>query len=206
MKKKFLKQKGGYTILETMVAVSLFLVIAVTGMGTLLNANLLSQKSQDVRSIIDNLSFVIEDMSRNMRTTGASSFHCFVTGDSIPSVSSPVVSTPKSCASGWGIAFEPATGNDTNNDDQWIYYISGTGKIYKATQGPYTASNFVLLTPDEVVIDAASSFAVLGAESSATNSQQPLIMIRLVGKITLKNNVVTPFSLQTSVSQRVLDI
>ncbi|OGI85720.1 hypothetical protein A3A05_03145 [Candidatus Nomurabacteria bacterium RIFCSPLOWO2_01_FULL_41_12] len=198
-----IKKQRGYTIIETMISVSLFLIIIMAGMGALLNANLLHQKSQNMRSIMDNLSFIMEDISRNLRT--GYNYHCFVSGDVIPGTTSPVVSTPKSCANGWGIAFESANGVSSNNDDQWIYYIDNTGKIFKSTAGPYAASSFIQLTPDEVVIDQISSFAVLGAEEVAVDSQQPFIGIRLVGKITFKN-VVTPFSLQTSISQRLIDI
>lgn len=204
--------QGGYTILETMVATSLFLVVVMTGMGTLLNANLLHQKSQNMHSIMDNLNFVIEDISRNIRT--GYNYRCFSSGQSIPVGSNdPTMGEPRSCLSGWAVAFEYAYGDnlDTAQDgdpidynDQWVYYISN-GKIFKSTQGPYVASSFIQLTPDEVVIDAASSFSVLGAEPLSSNQQQPLIIIKLVGRIT-SQNVVTPFSLQTSVSQRLIDI
>lgn len=199
--KKFRRINTGYTIIETMIAVSLFLVIIMTGMGALLNANLLHQKSQNMRSIMDNLSFIMEDMSRNLRT--GYSYRCLTGNDNLSDVS-----TPLSCTNGWGIAFESANGSPGNNNDQWVYYIDNTGKIFKSTQGPYIASNFIQLTPDEVVIDPLSHFSILGAESISSpqlDRQQPFVSIRLVGQITFKN-VVTPFSLQTSVSQRLIDI
>ncbi len=202
-------RNGGYTIIETMIAISLFIVIVMAGMGALLNANLLHQKSQSMRSIMDNLSFVMEDMSKNLRT--GYGYHCFVSGDTIPSATSDTMSIPKSCASGWGIAFEYAYGfpsndgiSDSKDNDQWVYYINN-GKIFKSTAGPYTQSSFIQLTPDEVIIDPVSGFSVLGAEPPPGNSQQPFVTIRLVGTITFKN-VITPFSLQTSVSQRLIDI
>lgn len=188
-----------------MIAVSLFIVIVMSGIDAILNASVVHQKSQDMRSIIDNLNFITEDISRNLRT--GYNYHCFVSGDTIPVTTSSVVSTPKSCASGWGIAFESQNGGTANNDDQWVYYING-GKIYKATTGPYASSAFFQLSPDEVVLDASPSvagFSVLGAEHPFGNSQQPLVIIRLSGKITYKN-VVTPFSIQTSASQRLIDI
>ncbi len=189
--------KGGYTIIETMIAVSLFTVIIIAGMGALLNANLLHQKSQNMRSIIDNLSFIMEDMSRNLRT--GYSYHCLTGNDNLSSVG-----TPLSCSSGWGVAFESAsTFTDINNpNNQWVYYIDN-GRIFKSTQGSFATA--IQLTPDEVVIGGASAFLVSGAESVLTNQQQPFVTIRLVGTITFKN-AVTPFSLQTSVSQRLVDI
>jgi prepilin-type N-terminal cleavage/methylation domain-containing protein len=196
--RKVLSSAKGFTIIETMIAISLFLVIVMAGMGALLNANLLHQKSQDMRSIIDNLSFVMEDMSRNLRT--GYDYYCIPAGVT----SFPDPSTPSSGQNCSGIAFE-STANNTIST--WVYEIvsetKGSVIIYyirkSVDSGPW-----VQLTPDEVVIDTvASNFLVSGAESG--DSLQPFVTIKLVGTITLKNNVVTPFSLQTSVSQRVLD-
>lgn len=208
--RKIFGSRRGFTIIETMISISIFLIIVTTGMGALLNANLLHQKSQSMRSIIDNLSFIMEDMGGNLRT--GYSYRCYDSGDStitIVNVSSP---TTKSCANGWAISFEAAGGNPSIDTDQWVYYIGSTGKfdkdgnvingIFKSTNG---ATSFVQLTPDEVVISPGFGFSVLGAESPVSGDhQQPFVTIRLIGKITFKN-VVTPFSLQTSVSQRVID-
>jgi prepilin-type N-terminal cleavage/methylation domain-containing protein len=188
---------GGYTLIETMIAVSLFVIVVTAGMGALLNANLLHEKSKNLRSIMDNLNFVMEDMSRNIRT--GYNYQCF--DASHLSLSPTTLSTPLSCASGWAIAFEYANGNPATYTDQWVYYING-GKIYKSVNG---AQSFVQLTPDEVTIDQAYAFSVLGAEPPPGDSQQPLVNIRLIGHVTYKN-VVSPFSLQTTVSQRQIDI
>jgi hypothetical protein len=203
--KKINKGKNGYTIIETMIAVSLFIVIVMAGMGALLNANLLHQKSSDMRSIIDNLSFIMEDMGRNLRT--GYDYRC-ITSESSADLSGANVVIAKSGQTCLGIAFEPATGDPNNPNDQWVYLID-SGKIWKRTVGPYDVFNppYIQLTSDAVVINmSASNFSVLGAESpSAGDAQQPFVTIRLVGTITSKS-IVTPFSLQTSVSQRLIDI
>ncbi|MDR3519622.1 MAG: prepilin-type N-terminal cleavage/methylation domain-containing protein [Candidatus Pacebacteria bacterium] len=216
------KQKNkGYTLIETLIAVALFIVVVTIGMGALLNANALYNKSKDMRSIMDNLSFTIEDMSRNLRT--GYNYQCFDSSHPTVSLSTTSAGYPRSCPSGWALAFEPANGNPNSYGcsasnfalglcpaiaDQWAYLIHN-GMISKSTDGGQT---FVQLTPAEVTIDtSASSFSVLGAESpSSGDYQQPFVIIHLVGTITYapnKNNpIVTPFSLQTSVSQRATDI
>jgi len=199
MVKKDYKNTNGYTLIETMIAVSLFVIIVTAGMGALLNANLLYQKSHSMRSILDSLNFVMEDMGRNMRT--GYNFRCFGNSQSIDSN----LNDPRSCASGWAIAFEsqsgtPGTGSQ-NTNDQWIYYLSGTA-IYKSTDG---GVSYVQLTPPEVRLQNVYAFSVLGAEpESAGDKQQPLITIRLNGDVIFRDTV-TPFSLQTSVSERALD-
>lgn len=190
---------SGYTIIETMIAVSLFIIIVMAGMGALLNANLLHNKSANMRSILDSLSFMVEDISRNMRV--GKNYYCIESGDSRIKVD-----VPKSGPNCLGVAFETSIGDPANDNDQWVYYIRN-GKLFKSTVGPYdTGANFTELNPDEVVLDTVSGFSVLGAEGLPGNSQQPLVVIRLSGKITLQNGVTTPFSLQTSVSQRLVDI
>lgn len=192
MQYKIDKKNTGYTIIETMIAVSLFLVVVMTGMGALLNANLLHQKSNDMRSIMDNLNFIMEDMSKNIRT--GYNYYCILAGGTIGS------GVPYSCANGGvGISFQSAYGG------QWIYYVGSTidggSGIFKSVDGTITQ-----LTPNEVKINPASGFSVFGAESpSLPDYQQPFVTIRLVGTISFKG-VDTPFSLQTSVSQRVIDI
>jgi len=190
---------AGYTIIETMIAVSLFLVVITTGTNALLNANVVHQKSQDIREEMDNLSFILEDMSRNMRT--GSNFHC-ISGADIS------FSNPQSCLNGGkGIAFERVGGVNANNDDQWVYFIRDTDNtLWKSIQGPSDLNNFYQLTTDKVKIDYnASGFYVLGAEIPPGDKQQPFIIIRLVGSISYQG-VSTPFSIQTSMSQRLLDI
>lgn len=200
MQSKTKKQNTGYTIIETMIAVSLFIVVVMAGMGALLNANLLHGKSQNMRSIMDNLSFIMEDMSKNLRT--GSDYHCF--SGTVPSGSPD----PQSCDDGGtGISFKSHP-----DEEQWVYYKDVTANGFGIFKKVGTA-DAVQLTPDEVVIDnSVSPFSVLGAEpylsscTSPSDCQQPFVTIRLVGKIRLKEGVETPFSLQTSVSQRMIDI
>jgi type II secretory pathway pseudopilin PulG len=192
---RYAKRCGrGYTIIETMIAVSLFIIIVMIGMNALLNANVLHQKSQNMRSIMDNLSFVMEDMGRNMRV--GSNYHCINNGVFTG------LTTPLSCASGGAIAFK-----NSLDGSIWVYKIESsdggvTFNIFKSVDG---ATTWVQLNPPEIVINSVSGFSVLGAEPPPGDLQQPLVTIRLVGSITYKN-VVTPFSLQTSVSQRMVDI
>lgn len=214
MQNKNNKQNSGYTIIETMIAVSLFIIIALAGTTSLLNANLVHQKSQGVREIMDNLSFLMEDIGRNVRT--GYNYRCVTSNNDLSDL---VVGTAQSGANCYGLAFEYQYGDSTDEDgdpvdnaDQWVYFVGTAGsdpntRLYKSTSGPYTvSSNFTSLVPDEVTIDAsASGFSVLGAEPPTSDLQQPFVIIRLLGTINYQN-VSTPFSLQTSISGRLIDI
>ncbi|OGI68272.1 hypothetical protein A2738_02310 [Candidatus Nomurabacteria bacterium RIFCSPHIGHO2_01_FULL_42_15] len=208
--RQILNLSKGYTIIETMISVSLFLVIVMAGMGALLNSNLLHQKSRDMRSIMDNLSFIMEDLSKNLRT--GYNYHC------VDDLSNDFT-IPASGEDCFGIAFEHQDGEESDPSDQWVYIIGNDGKIYKSTENAAGSENFVQLTPDEIEIDTTKSgFSVTGAEppdicepptciprTVTGNKEQPFVIIRLTGTITSKNTIETPFSLQTSVSQRAID-
>jgi Tfp pilus assembly protein PilW len=110
-------KKRGYTIIETMISVSLFIIIVMAGMGALLNANLLHQKSQNMRSIMDNLSFIMEDMSRNLRT--GHDYYC-MTSNTFPT---PII--PDSGDRCDGVAFLSASGGSQ------LAYRIGSNSIEK---------------------------------------------------------------------------
>lgn len=197
--KKILKQKNnqkGFTIIETMISISIFLVIVMAGMGALLNANLLHNKSQNMRSMMDNLSFIVEDISKNLRT--GYNYHCITAGEDFSTLS---LTTAKSCSAGGGIAFTSSSGT------MFVYYIDSNGKMFKSTQAPYIPpTGYVQLNSDEIYISSFSSFAVLGAEQpSSGDLQQPFVVIKLIGTITSRG-VVSPFTIQTSASQRLIDL
>jgi len=201
MKNKKLKKQSGFTIIEMMIAITLFIVIIVYGMQSLLNANLVHKKTQDMRSILDNLSFTLDDMSKNIRI--GYNYHCIDDNN----FDSLTLSISKSCKDGIGLAFESSNGSSIDAEDQWVYFISDN-KIWKSTLGPYCGESCAIqLTPDEVKIDdQVSGFSVLGAESPIEgDQQQPLVIIRLVGSIE-RNNSSTPFSIETAVSQRLIDV
>jgi type II secretory pathway pseudopilin PulG len=168
----FSNKNKGYTIIETMISISLFLIVIMAGMNALLNANLVSNKSQDMRSIMDNLSFIMEDISRNVRT--GYNYHC---GDLTS------VDVPQSCASAGILAFEEANGDTGTTADQWVYKIESldgglTYNISKSINGG-VAGSFVQLNSSEITLKGTSGFSVLGAEPPTGNSQQPMVTIKL---------------------------
>ena len=204
----------GFTLIETMISVAIFIIIMVIGMTALLNASSINKRTQNQRSIMDSLNFIMDDMSRNIRT--GSNFHCFTNNgphiNNMASISADYPS-PLSCpitdgTINWAISFTSATG------DKWVYYFSNGSSynnihndpydnLYKSTDGGAT---FTQLNPDEVkfdIEDNLSGFWVSGAESG--DGLQPLVTIRLNGQIT-SQNITTPFFLQTSVSQRLEDL
>lgn len=203
-------RSGGFTIIETMISISIFLVVIMIGVDSLLNASLLHQKSRDRRSAMDNLTFIMDDMSRNIRT----GYHlrCVSAVFQTLEAQGTTGNTPKNCEGGGGaIVFENANGTPPDlesgnqyTEDQWVYKIESsdggtTFDVLKSVDGGVT---FVKLNTDDVKLYGTSGFIVTGAEPS--DNQQPLATIKLIGKVTTRGQD-SSFAIQTTVSQRSSD-
>ncbi len=184
----------GFTLIEVMIAVALFTIIMTIGVGAVLNSNNNHKKTQTVRAVLDNLSFIMEDMGRNIRL--GSSYHC----DAI----NANIEAPLDCLLGQNLALEGMTGQPGNGSDQIVYGITSDGRIIKSTDSGNTSRN---LTPPEVVIDPVrSGFVVVGSQTYAAGDRaQPRVIIRLSGKVVYRD-LSSEFNIQTTVSQRLIDL
>ncbi len=194
--KNFLKKtKSGFTLIETMISVAVFVIVITIGIGALLNASAVHKRSQKVRSVLDSISFVMEDMSRNLRT--GYNYKCGQ--NAVPAIVSSCPLIAGGSIGGNVLKFTNAEGDD------WTYVIAqgntfGFNDIRKITQE--FPGDGIVLNPAEVLFDTDSGFIVTGAEPG---NPQPYIIIKLSGKIIYKGSSV-PFSLETSVSQRLIDV
>lgn len=205
----------GFTLVEVMIAVGLFVVVMVAGIGAILSANTSHKKTQSQRTILDSMSFVLEDMSRNLRL--GSSYRCPAGVSAAASGSDEYLTgfllggtAPSDCGPGSearSIAFETQTGDPTNDSDQ-VVYLFYNERLYKSING---GVDYFAMTPPGVKLSDQSGFTVVGAYpytdpsgTSTTDDVQPRIIIRLSGKIMYKD-IETPFDLQTTVSARLID-
>ena len=208
-----IENQKGFTLVEVMIAVGLFVVVMVFGIGSVLSTNSAHKKSQSQRAINDNLSFVIEDMSRNIRL--GSNYRCPIGLGSINPVDdysfevSTIDAQGQDCVEGnegLSLSFDPMNANfdDPSDTTDQMGYVIFNDAIYKTSASTYDGSvhTFIRVTPPEVVIDEfKSGFTVIGTESPGT---QPRVIVRLSGTVTYKN-ITTPFDIQTTLSQRLLE-
>lgn len=178
-----------------LVAAALFSGVMIIAVGALLALVDANRKAQAINSVMNNLNFALENMSRNIRV--GSTYHCEVT-NSVPAD----VDVPKDCSNGGLLfAFESSSGDTGTKTDQIVYRINGT-RLEKSEEGGATGT-FINITAPEVSIDNFS-FYVDG--TSLADNMQPRVVITLQGSAGETAKVRTEFNLQTTVSQRVLDI
>lgn len=206
-----LKPTSGFTLIEIIVAISIFTVVMLVTMGALLTLNDASRKAQALRTVIDNLNFAVEDMNRKIRT--GDSYRCYRQdlGEIVPSV---IESGTKDCSgeAGYAISLKtqekdpPITGNSV-----WVAYIfredaNGVGSIMQRKSfpggGPGLDSEEVITAP-EVDIDRME-FRVVGTTNQTVT--QPMIIVNISGTVNLQRGKLrTNFSLQTAISRRGIE-
>ncbi|MDB5225215.1 MAG: hypothetical protein JWL87_167 [Candidatus Adlerbacteria bacterium] len=183
-------RKAGFTLIEMMVSVAIFSTVMVIALGALLAMSESDRKAQTLKSVINNLNFSLDAMSRSMRT--GVNYHC--------DVSSGTVTVPRDCSSipATSVAF-------LSSDNQTIKYCRGAGSTCDPAGTAVLVSKngaaYAAVTATEVTITNLQ-FYVSGAESVGL---QPHVVILLSGTVPVSVSQNSVFDLQTSVTQRLYD-
>ena len=183
---------AGFTLAEMLVSVALFAVVVTVAMGaliTVLNAN---RKAQALQSVMNNLNFALEQMSRDMRV--ATNYDC---GAVLPAA-------PTDCSGSSAISYTSHDGNTVTYSYVPFGGSAAGGKIVRSISSVNggTAQD---ITSNDITIQALN-FSVTG--SSGSDTEQPKIFVTLngyAGGDPGHPETKTYFNLQTSVSSRRLD-
>ncbi len=180
----------GFTLIEILVSVAIFATVMVISLGALLSMSESDRKAQTLKSVVNNLNFTLDAMSRAMRT--GVNYHCDIGQGTVTAVRDCAVTPATS------MAFLSA-------DGQTIRYCRGNGSTCSSSGTAVLVSKggaaFAPLTAAEVTITNLQ-FYVKGAESAAI---QPYVLILLSGRVPVSGSQNSTFDLQTSVTQRLYD-
>ena len=80
--------RNGFTLLEMIVALGIFMIVAVVAVGALVRITGLNRQAQTLQNSMNNLTFGLESMSREMRV--GSSFDCIPNAPSVWSFPSSI--------------------------------------------------------------------------------------------------------------------
>ncbi len=195
MKRLFLPARG-FTLVEMMVSVAIFAIVMTISLGALLAMSESDRKAQTLKSVINNLNFSLDSMSRNIRT--GQTYHCDASQSPL-TVVRDCASTPAS-----SFAFQPAAGGtyvyrlETSNASLCGQPAGRVGCLVRSTDGGATYS---AVTSSEVYLNALNIY-VTGAESGYI---QPKVTILISGVVSVSGTQNSSFNLQTSVTQRLYD-
>ncbi len=186
----------GFTLVEMIVSFGIFAIIMVVAVGSLISIIEANHKAQALKTVVNNLHFALENISRNLRT--GSTYHCDITlGNSLMASDCPQTSASS-------IAFSTRDGRTM----AYRYNLAGgtSGVIERAVvpAGQVLSPDaFVPITAPEVRIEQLR-FYVAGTGNK--DRQQPRVLIEVQGSLQGKSKVTSRFTIETLVSQRLLDV
>lgn len=198
MDKKLLKSyrknnQAGFTLVELMVSLMIFVIVVLATVGSLYSVNSASRKVQSMRSVLDNLNFAIESISRTVRTSNS-----IVCGGSLN-----ISGNPNCPFSSQGVNSMLLV-DSTVGVSQLVEYRLGThsngsGAIQKRYQESGVWTNWISLTAPEINVKNLN-FYVEGADS--LDNSQARVQVLVQGDATTTAET-APFSVQTYISERV---
>jgi len=187
----------GFTLIELLVSVALFSVVMLISVGSLVAMAEAARKAESIKSVLNNLNFAFDSMSRTIRTGYL--YHCTDgTGDTYSAMGAPA--SPQNCPTFGSsyLALEGSRGNPGSAGDQIIYRLRNDRVEVSENSG----TTFLPLTAPEVTVESLR-FYVSGAASG--DGKQPYMVITLSGYIQVGEGNRTSIELQTALTQRLYD-
>lgn len=194
-----LKQKNnGFTLVELMVATSLFTVIMLMGVGSLVVSSNSAKSAQKLRVAVDNVNFAMESMTRELRT--GTYFNCGYDGVSMAD------GLVNDCDAGNVIAFTPQQPVDGSPVSRVAYVVrergNGTNSLVRCEGSDDNCSEIVSLDVNVENLKFYVAGTDINPDSEATLDMiQPSAKILMSGIVKTKDGF-APFSLQSMASQR----
>jgi prepilin-type N-terminal cleavage/methylation domain-containing protein len=200
--KQFQKNISGFSLLEILVAVSVFAVVMTIGLRSVLTVVDANQKTQSLNAVMANLNITLESMTRSLRT--GVNYRC---GNA-----TTLETEPGDCTGeGWSdrVSFIPQEEIETEFEGgvptRIEYFLDQETKRIKkdiAVAGTYATDHTTgFMTPsiEELEIEELRFYVM-----NTTNEEaQPKIIIKIRGYAKIKGRTASTFDIQTLVSQRM---
>ncbi len=216
---RYSKYKKGFSIIELMVAVSVFITVIVISSASFLSVLSSNKKTRALRDVMDAINFPVEEITRNLRTgteylcinngTSNAETNLQLSGDKwVPGYAS-VVSANCGLGSGLhqGVSFFRQNPEDTHYRS--AYWSNGSCIMKRdGTDGASPSSASCITDSDTVEIKRFQLISVGAGNEGAGAQRQPRIQLIIEGTAKTASGTFyeTDFQVQTTITQRNLDL
>ena len=220
MKSARIQQKKGFTLVEIIVSLGLFAVVAVIAIGAYLRIIDANKQAQALKTAVNNANFALESISRELRV--GSNYHCYnaastltfsgtlpasTAGDACPlgTYTYDVAASPNS---GPGIAFNSSI-IDSSGPCNLVhaFQFNPTTKVIEKAEQPgcgQALSAFVPVVSSDFNVDHFDMQVVTGPAISPAPQLQPKVFIYMLGYTGPSLKDQSSFSVQTTATERLM--
>jgi len=199
---EYSSEQSGFSLIELLVSMTVFSVVMTMAASTLLVLLDANSKAQNAQAVLNDLTIGIDSMTREIRT--GYNYYC----RNIASTPSGVESDDaiRNCPSGGtyisvveaGSTYDSALTGQSEGRISYFYDSAAQALFRRLNNG-----NWVQLTAPTVAVTDAE-FVVTG--TGGGDNEQPTVTIYLEGEAGELAEVDANFTIQTSVTQRLIDI
>ena len=193
----------GFTLIEMLVAVSIFTIVMTTAIGTLIVMLTAGSVAQSAQSLTMNLSFAVDSMARNIRT--GFDYHC---SNTVAASGAALTMNRANCTTGATVLVltEGRTGYRVA-----YRYDAASDALYQKTDIPSGEpggpdyGTWVRLTSEDIKVEPFE-FTVDGSDPAANDTVQPMVRMTLTALPADSRTQIYPYYIQTTVTSKYLDI
>lgn len=202
MKKNTYKTtQAGFTLIELMVSLSLFVVVVLAVVGSLYSVNQSARKAASMRAVLDNINFASDVIARTIRT--GSNIIC-APYSAVDLVTPGSASNNHNCPMADQSPSNDIIVKNTFGVDNYVEFAQRGTSLQKRTKASLADAwgDWVTMTGPEVSVTNVF-FYVDGA--NVDDGLQPSVIIFIRGTVTAIDGEVVPFAIQTMASQRATE-
>lgn len=197
--KEYKKTQRGFSLIEVLVSMALFIVVLTIGVGALLVLISANSKAQNMQAAVSNIQFALDSMAREIRT--GNGYYCSSGSETVGDYTAV-----QDCNKGTYLSIiEGGKSLSAGSDNRRIAYRYNASA--QSVERKIGSGTWVSLTDASVAI-TSMHFNVTNSANKGDggNNLQPNTTIYISGMITGIGETSTDFTLQTTVTQRTLDL
>ncbi len=187
--KKINQNNRGYTLVEMLVSVAIFSIVVLITLGAILTILDANRKARTLTEVMNNLNFTVEMMTRSLKT-GV---------EPVLNTSNGVLHVDAIILDREGFQRERTSYRLSELNKRIEQCVSSVG-----SNNCDSASNWIPITSEAVVVEKFQLMVVHGGTTN--DNRQPRTLMLIEGSVKVSDDISSAFSLQTTVSQRRLNL